>query len=296
MTNLNILSMKKLLTTVLLGLACVPGVLAQSMVITRPDGTYTKFNTDYVQEVTIVERPSGDVTTFGSVEAMGYSAGDAELIFKSESVDMLLWIYGPQNSRYLEPGQYTVDASNAPFTVDSDARYSNVTKGGEKIGISAGTMTVAETNNVYTFNIDFTLADGSVLKAEATATLPGYSPVYDMPADIARVININDAVDGEIGIRFANNAYNYELTMDFICEPGTTVLTPGEYRYSAEKTPGTFGPLSSIDMYRPNDNTKVSGLVNVQLEGDNYVIQMDLTGANGRRIDIRYEGPIDFEN
>lgn len=287
--------MKRLLTTFALGSAIVLGAMAQSMVITRPDGTYTKFNTDYVQEVTIVERPTGDVTTFETVQAQGYSGGAADMTFKSADITMQLYVCGPKTAMYLEPGQYTVDPSNAPFTVDSDARYSNVTKGGEQLGISAGTMTVSETDNVYTFIIDFTLSDASVLKGEAKATLPGYSPVYSMPADVAYVLNLNNAIDGEIGLRFANNAYNYELTMDFICEPGTKALTPGEYTYSTDKTPGTFSPQSSIDLFRPNDNTKVSGLVNVQLDGDTYVIQMDLTGANGRRFDIRYEGAIDFD-
>lgn len=288
--------MKRTITTVLLGSACVLGAMAQSMVITRPDGTYTKFNTDYVQEVTIVERPSGDVITFTSMEAQGYSGGAADLIFKSEDITLNLYVCGPKTALYLEPGQYTIDPSNAPYTVDSDPGWSYVTKAGVKTGISAGTMTVAESNNIYTFNIDFTLADGSVLKAEATGTLPAYSPVYAMPAEVARAIKFNDAKDGEIGLRFANNAYNYELTMEFFCEPGETVLLPGEYTYSAEGTPGTFGPLSSIDLYRPNDSTKVSGMVNVQVDDDGkYTIQMDLTGANGRRFDIRYEGTIDFD-
>lgn len=287
--------MKKILTTAILCAMCVLGASAQSMTIYAPDGTYMKYNTDYVQEVTFQELASLDAIHLTEAKVSTYSNGTIDLTLSGEGVSLTLYVCGPTDAVYLNSGVYVLSAANTPMTFDSDPRYSWVTVDGAKKGIQSGTMTVSNTGNDYTITLDFILADATSFKAVFTGELPGYGPIYNVPATGCQVINKNGQVPGEFLLRFNDANWKYELTIDFFCESGATVLAPGVYTWSETPEAGNFGPYSQMDTYSPNTSSKVRGTITVSLEGENYLIDMNLENASGRKLEIGYAGPIDFE-
>ncbi|MDE7159467.1 MAG: hypothetical protein K2O24_01285 [Muribaculaceae bacterium] len=287
--------MKKFFTTALLGAMCVLGASAQSMTIYAPDGTYTKYNTDYVQEVTFQEVTAQEAVALTGVKVQSYSKGTADIEFTAEGVSVCLYVCGPEDALYLNSGVYELSAANTPMTFDSAPNYSWVTLNGTKLGIQAGKMIVSNTGNDYTITLDFTLSDATPFKAVYHGELPGYGPLYNVPAVGCRVIPINGQVPGEFCLRFNDVDWKYELTIDFFCDADATTLTPGTYTYSETPGPGNFGPHSSIDMFKPNYTSKVRGTATVALEGKDYVITLDLENVDGRKYLINYKGEIDFD-
>ena len=287
--------MKKIFTQALFGAMCVLGASAQSMSIYAPDGSYTKYNTDYVQEVTFQEVTAQDAVALTDVKISTYSKGTADFEFSGEGVSVNLFVCGPEDAQFLNSGVYELSAANTPMTFDSDPNYSWVTLNGGKLGIQAGKMTVSYTGNEYTISLDFTLSDATSFKAVYQGELPGYGPVYNVPATGCKLVPLNGQVPGEFCLRFNDANWKYELTIDFFCDADATALTPGTYTYSETPEAGNFGPYSSIDMFSPNYSSKVRGTATVALEGEEYVISLDLENAAGRQLLIDYKGKIDFE-
>ncbi len=287
--------MKKILTTALLGAMCVLGASAQSMTIYAPDGTYMKYNTDYVQEVTIQEVATQDVTALTAAKVSSYSGGVCDLTLTGDGAEVTMYVCGPADAVYLYPGVYKLSAANEPMTFDSDPRYSWVTAGGAKQGIQSGTMTVSSTGNDYTITLDFILSDATPFKGVFKGELPGYGPIYDVPATGCRAIAKNDQKPGEFLLRFNDANWKYELTIDFFCAADATELTPGTYTWSETPEAGNFGPYSQMDTYSPNTSSPVRGTITVAREGEDYTIDMDLQNTSGRQLQITYKGAIDFD-
>ena len=213
-----------------------------------------------------------------------------------QSKSMTLEISG----QYLEEGVYNVTAESGDKTISSDARYSFVKEGQESKGVASGTMTVAISGREYTITCDFTLADGSEMKAKYTGSLPGMMS-KDFTLETCKeptvlTTSIIDYKPGNFYFKMNDADWNYEMAIDFFTNADATKLPAGTYTYSAERNVGTFGSRSYLNTYSPNNNFKFAegSTVTVAYEGENISIKINGITICGRKFDMTYNGKITF--
>lgn len=294
--------MKHLFITALLTTACTLGASAQSIEVTDTEGLTYKFAADRVKDITFTKTTAADVTNFSKVEARAYSSGAIEAEFTTEDnkKSVTLWIVGPSMGKYLYDGVYNVETSGSTMTIDADKNYSFVKENGKNTALKSGTMTVAATGKEYTVTFDLMLEDDTELKGKYVGQMPG-SVGKDFTLDTCqepkvKTTEVNDYVDGEFYFNMNDMAWNYEMAIDFYSAAGSAKLPAGTYTYSESKAAGTFGSRSYIDIYNPSNSYKFAegSTVTVSYEGDNITIQMNLVTTDGRKIDMKYEGPVTF--
>ena len=289
--------MNKFLATLFAAGTFVVTAQAQTMTVTDTEGLMTKFNIDYVSEVSFVEisNPDPGTVTFTTASARPYSSGRTDLTFTdSNGAELQLFLCGTTTAEYLEAGVYTASPTNSEWTFDTDPNWSWVTLNGNKSAITAGEMTVTLDGNNYVISFALTLDDETEFNATYSGTLPGYSPLLEIALSAATVVEINDPQPGEFYIRFNDTNWSVEMITDFFNAADATSLTPGVYEYSEECTPGTYGPRSSLTLYTPYSTNQYTGPVTVEENNGVYTITMDLTLENGRKAVVSYEGEINF--
>ncbi|MDE6669592.1 MAG: hypothetical protein K2K26_07905, partial [Muribaculaceae bacterium] len=291
--------MNKFLATLFAAGTFVVTAQAQTMTVTDTEGLMTKFNIDYVSEVSFVEisNPDPGTVTFTTASARPYSSGRTDLTFTdANGTELQLFLCGPMTAEYLEAGVYTASPTNSEWTFDTDPDWSWVKLDGKQSAITAGEITVALDGNNYLISFALTLDGDTEFNAVYSGPLAGYSPLLELKATEATEVEINDPQSGEFYIRFNDTNWNFELITDFFDTTGSTSLTPGVYEYSEDCTPGTYGPKSSLSIYSPYSTNHYNGPVTVEKNGNVYTITMDLTLESGRNAIITYEGEINFLN
>ncbi|MBD5311061.1 MAG: hypothetical protein K2J92_01085 [Muribaculaceae bacterium] len=289
--------MNKFLATLFAAGAFMVTAQAQTMTVTDTEGLMTKFNIDYVSEVSFVEisNPDPGTVTFTTASAHPYSYGRTDLTFtEANGTELQLFLCGPQTAEYLEPGVYTASPANTEWTFDTDPNWSWVTLSGTQHAITAGEITVAANGNEYVITFALTLDGETEFNAVYSGPLPGYSPILELTATECRVAEINDPQPGEFSLRFNDTNWTFEMVTDVFDATDATELTPGVYEYSEDCTPGTYGPRSVLTTYNPYTDNHYNGPVTVEKNGDIYTITMDLTLESGRKAIIIYEGEIKF--
>lgn len=290
--------MKHLLSTVIIfTAACAINATAQTVVIKDKDGLSHNFAADRIQEITFID-PATIPLEFTTIKADGYSSGAASLTLATEdnSKSLSLWIYGPENAVFLNEGVYSVDASNAPFTIDTDANYSFVKENEKQTGIKTGTMTITRSQEIYDISFDFTLVDGATFKAKYTGKVEGYSPYINLTASTVKQTEINNSVPGEFYLKFNDLNYSYEMAVDFFTQAGEKKLPAGQYTYSESKEPGTFSQLSYLDIYSPYTSNRFAenSTIDISYDGDIATISMNLILQDERVVNLNYSGPIEW--
>ncbi|MDE5876805.1 MAG: hypothetical protein K2H47_04835 [Muribaculaceae bacterium] len=291
--------MNKFLATLFAAGTFVVTAQAQTMTVTDTEGLMTKFNIDYVSEVSFVEisNPDPGTVTFTTASARPYSSGRTDLTFTdSNGAELQLFLCGPTTAEYLEAGVYTASPTNSEWTFDTDPNWSWVTLNGNKSAITAGEITVALDGNDYVISFALTLDGETEFNAVYSGPLAGYSPLLELKATEATQVEINDPESGEFYIRFNDTNWSFEMVTDFFDAADATSLTPGVYEYSDACTPGTYGPKSSLSVYNPYSTNHYNGNVTVEKNGSVYSITMDLTLESGRKAIVTYEGEIKFLN
>lgn len=239
-----------------------------------------------------VETPRMD---FSSVSVTPYSGGYADMEFKTGDKTLMLYVCGPKSTTWLADGDYNVEASNAPMTVDTDPDWSYYTDGANTSSPVSGTMSVSRQGAIYTILFDFAMSDGTDLSARFVGELPNYSPFLTLQdAESATVMEVRDQLAGEYYIKMVGPNSKYEWVVDFYADASTTRLPEGTYTYSDDKTPGTYGPSSSMTMYGPYSSNTYTGPVTVSYQGDNITISGELALADGRSATVKYVGAIEF--
>lgn len=296
--------MKHLLISAIMATACTLGATAQSVVVTDAEGIAHKFSAERVKDITFVKTSAEDLTVFSTVDARIYSSGAVEATFSNTdlSKSVTLWIVGPSMGKYLYDGVYTVSSDGSAMTIDSDKNYSFVTEGGSNTALSAGTMTVALSGKEYTITFDLTLVDGKELKGKYVGEMPGKVgkdiTLDDMVTPTVLTTDVNDYVPGEFYFKSNDESWNYETAIDFFADPSEAKLPAGIYTYSADKTPGTFGSNSYLDLYSPSCNYRFGegSTVTVYYDDDNNIVMAVklITSDDGRTIEYGYTGPVEF--
>lgn len=280
-----------------MALVCTAGALAQSVVIYDTEGQPHKYNTDRVKDITFIKPGvAPQEVTFTSLDAHPYSGGYVDLTFSTDDgKTLMLYVCGPRSAKWLQDGVYNVDPSNGEWTVDTDPDYSFFINGESRTSPVSGTMTVSRAEAVFTINFDFVMSDDSRLVASWIGEIPNYSPYLILPdASQANVIEVRDQVPGEFYIKFNDASYTYEMAVDFYAEAGSAKLPAGVYTYSDEKTPGTYGPSSYMNLYSPYASLTFRGPITVSYIGEEIRVVMDLQFDDERQGTVIYQGQIDF--
>lgn len=291
--------MKKILTTTLLGVACLTGAYAQSMTIVENDGTVHKFNTDYVEELRFEEVASGLNITFTEASGTGYSYGAADLEFNDgQGNKLILYVTLPSNPVFLPAGEYNVSAAERVFDIEPDVRYSSYNTADGAAALESGGMTVAldESTGIYDIDFNLMLADGEALKGKYKGIIQGFGPsqALDLTSTKAILVDVAGSKDGQMRVRFSNDGSSFEATVDFFTIPGSSELPDGTYvNGTADGEPFTFGPSSQVALYRPySDPMSFTGALAVSRNDIGVLIEGDITLSDGRTARLWFNGEI----
>ena len=283
--------MKHLSATVLLCGASILGASAQNIIVTDKDGVAHRFNADYVKEITFEKIASqGDAVDLKitSVNVNPWNKTNIQVILNCDNGDQITAdIYQPE-ALWLTGGMYAVDGSCAPYTLDPG--YSSAIIGGEKKDIESGSLEIKLDGDVYTFNVDLGLKDGTAVKGSFTGKTDAYGPAVDYTIIGCSYSNVNDPASN--GFYYNLNDENWTLEMSLYLFSEGNAPKPGVYTFSESTENGCAG--SYVHLYRPyNDVTSFSeGTVTVEGEGDATVVKIDGILANGLHMTASYSGKL----
>lgn len=238
--------------------------------------------------------PVAETVTFESIDVNPYSGGNTGITLTNPAEDLTVALdcYGSASTTFFETGEYIVGGADGLF-IDTSIAYTYVKKGEETIALTGGTMTVSREGTIYTLLCDFTLADGSQFKGEYVGKLNKFAEQIDLTMSAAKY-NENPMSQGEFYVKMNDADWNCEMVIDFFADKDATLLPAGTYTYSDAKTPGTFGPLSVVDLYNPSTSNRMTegSVVNVEEINGIYTITMHLLFTDGRIADFNYNGEI----
>ena len=278
--------------TLLCGILTAPS-MAQSVVVIGKDGKITSFDAKDVKEITFEEKTEIDPLLFTSVSAETYGK-EAVLLFKTEDgVSVSLDVY-TGDATYLKAGTYEVAASGTAY-IGTDPGYTFVQNGTEKLTIKEGAMTVSNERNDYTISIDLILSDDSELKGEYKGEMTDFCQYKTFVSTVAKQVEINDAVPGEIYLKLNDDAWKYEMSLDFFVDPASKRLPAGVYELKEDPSAPCYGPESEVHFYAPiHDIIKIAVPVTVEINGANTSIRFELTGPDGAVYTMDYDGEIQY--
>lgn len=282
------------------------------VVVTETDGSYN-FEMDLIftdgrtmhltYEGDIQGTPnfiSGEVetVTFDTVNVKPYGSKNSTVEFWNASdpaMKLSLDFYGRDGSAYFQPGTYTVGGSGEMY-IGVDAQYSYLGTAGSKVAVTGGTVNVTLDEDIYTFDIDLTLEDGSQYKAAYTGKLNKFGPVLGIELELSAAKYLDNARPaGNFYLKFNDADWNCEMALDMFADASATTLPAGTYNYSADGGAGTFGPSSYLDYYvggSTNYRMAEGSVVTVTKNGDEYTIEMNLKLVDGPDAHLTFSGEI----
>lgn len=198
---------------------------------------------------------------------------------------------------YLPAGTYPLKANLGDDDInmiETETESTSLVIDGKAHKLTEGQVVTSITEDKkYHFDFNFTLDNGEKFVAEYEGEVENMSIVYPLIISEAKIHSINNAVPGEYYVYMHDADWKYELYVDFFSDPEAGALTPGTYVYSEDKTPGTFGPLSNIQIYQPyTNNSFKDGKIVVTVNGDDYTIELYLVADNGREMEGTYVGKL----
>ncbi len=283
--------MKHFTSTVLLCGAAILGASAQSIIVTDKDGVPHRFNADYVKEITFEKIQSqGDAVNLNiaSVNVNPWNLKNIQLIFDCENGDQLTAdIYQPE-TMWLTAGNYVVDGSYAPYTLDPG--YSSAMIGGEKKDIKSGALDITLDGEIYTFTIDLVVGDGINVKGSYTGKIDKFGPVANYTLTGVTYVEVNDPAPNGFYYRFNDADWKLEMRIDLFSEGNAP--KPGVYTFSESTANGCAG--SYVNLYSPyNDGTKFKeGTVTVEGNGENTIINVNGVLENGLSMTASFNGKL----
>lgn len=214
-------------------------------------------------------------------------------------------LYSDVNSTRPAAGTYTFSTDKTPGTLGALTQISTYSPNNYFTAQEGSFVTIAyEGSNL--------VLTGTLYLEEGRKATLHYNGPHDFPEESAKetldlntcqtpkIINNNGRVDGEFYVKMNDESWSYDMAIDFFAEASATAIPAGTYSYSAENTPGTFGPKSYIDLYTPNLGSSLrfaeGSTVEVSYEGDNItmVFSLELAGQD-KVLKMTYTGPINSE-
>lgn len=247
------------------------------------DGTPKYLN---VTEPTVVN------VNYNEASVTAYGNGNLGLTLTSENDDKLALDVYTTGVNYIANGTYRVSDTQGENTIVPDANmlYTYCILNGAQIPLKGGNVTVSGTGTEYVIDVNVILEDGTIVKGQYTGTLNAGSRCVETTAIAMEQKDINDAINGEFYFYIYDFDYNYELRMDFFTDGTSDVLPAGVYTFSEDKTPGTFGPKSTLDISNPSFNTTVKGTAEVSYVDGKTLVVMNLELSDGRTYIITFDG------
>ena len=250
------------------------------------------------ESITMTTLEKGAVAIAFDTASAGVYTGNATLVFTeaTDTYQLSLDFYYDSSSRVLPAGTYTIGSGSAPGMVDNNPSYTFLwlkKEGETPLPIASGTVTVAiDENNAYDIAAVL-VTDQGEFTATYKGDIEGISFVYDITSSAAKRIEPNNELPGEYYLKLNDADWKFEMVLDLYADPTSTTLPAGTYTVGADKTPGTVGPASCIDIYSPYSNDRFSeGTVVVTKEGNTYTLDMNLVGESGLEFSGTFTGEI----
>lgn len=234
-----------------------------------------------------LELTKAQVTAYGKNGTVTLMSADGQ-----NQVCLDMWCSQP----YLEAGDFTIDPSGNPFTIDPT--YSYVFMAGNRQEITSGNVTVALEGHTFTISGTLQLKDNSEVSFKYVGALNAYTPWLDIVLSSAVCQGYN-VVPGEFYVKMHDEDWHCEMAIDFFATTDATSLPAGTYTYSEEQAAGHFGPSSTVSMYSPYGDVDLTATeIKVEKDGDNYKISFASTlKASDAELPITfvYEGQLPVE-
>ena len=236
--------------------------------------------------------PQPDPIVFDIIDVNPYGNGNTGLTFNistDKSMAINLDCYGSAGATYFETGEYVVGTSG-PLRIDTDVNYTFVAEDGKTTAITSGKMDVSREGGVYTFDMDFTLADGQRIVATYTGKLNKFTPVAEYTVTKA-AYNENARPAGNFYVKFNDDNWNCSVGLDFFADASAQLLPAGTYTYSTANTPGTISGKSYVETnstYYAKEGSKVI----VEVNGSVYTINMTIVKEDGTEAIVSFNGEI----
>lgn len=231
-------------------------------------------------------------TVFDVLDVNPYGSGNTGLTFNISSdsnIALALDCYGSYTTDYFETGEYVVGASGGLY-IDTNISYTFLAEDGVPTALTAGKMNVSRDGEVYTFQMDFTLADGRRLVATYQGKLNKFSPITRYTVTKASYLD-NARPTGNFYVKFNDDSYDCTVALDLYADASAQTLPAGTYVFSTDHTPGTIGQTSYIET-RSTAYVKEGSQVKVEVEGDVYTIEMSLIKETGSESIVSFSGQI----
>ena len=236
-----------------------------------------------------------DIFTFATADGEMYSSYADVYLTDAEGKYKLSLDFNADFSEkgYLPEGTYTVGSAD-DFYIDPEiSSLLNLTNDEENYLKSGSVKVTITKEKKYHFDINVVLDNDKTFEAEFEGDVKNMEVIYQMAISEANFKAVNDQKPGEYYVYMHDADWNFELYVDFFDDPASKTLSAGTYKFSNDKAPGTFGPLSNLQIYTPYTNNYITGgEVEVKLDGDTYTLNLKLVGENGREMAGTYTGAI----
>ncbi|MDE5637068.1 MAG: hypothetical protein K2I43_03475, partial [Alistipes sp.] len=231
---------------------------------------------------------SAEATMYG-----GYTAKNASLKLYKGDDKLELDIYYDINAKYLPAGKYTIGSGSTAGMIDNSPTYTYFWHNGTKLSLTSGTVEVAIVDGLYDIVAEFPTDEGDY-KLTYKGAVDGFALYYDLAATAAKRLEVNDEVPGEYYIKLNDTDWKFELALDIFADPQSTTLPEGTYTVGTGTNPGTIGPASGIDIYKPFSAHErfATGTVTVTKAGDVYTLDMNLSDESGYEMKGSFTGKI----
>ncbi len=288
-----------------LGLSATCAV-GENVTVVMKDGTAHKYSAESLSEIYFREvEPQPDEVVFQNVDIKTFSSGNAELDLSTADGDVACEIdlYGTEDTIYLEPGVYSVNSSNEPFTIDpywtevtiNDypssvvGGYVNVAIGAEGYELPEG----VDPTHVYNILVNLELESGETVIGRYVGKLPSYSPWLEATLSSAYYLSLPQP-KGQFYVKMNDLNWKYEMAMIFVADPSATTLPSGTYTLNDFASTGSLLPGSYVDGYGPNFNAHLSAgsKVIVTEAGGQYNMVLNLILDNGCEANFTFNGQI----
>lgn len=251
--------------------------------------------------------PVCDAPNVLTTDVNNYVEGEfyAKMHDASWSYEMVIDFFAGAKAAKLPAGTYTYSAENTAGTFGSRSCLDIYSPSESYKFVEGSTIKVSYEGDNIIMEMDLVTTDGRKIdmKYEGSITFPEVVPEKEVvaigTAVTPKVINNNGRVDGEFYTKFNDASWTYEMAIDFFANSQETKLPAGEYTFSTENTPGTFGSKSYVDMYTPslgNCRFAEGSTVNVSYSGENIIMDFNLVLADKEIVlTMKYEGSINYE-
>ncbi len=214
------------------------------------------------------------------------------------NVEMAIDFFADAKATVLPAGEYTYSESNAPGTFSAKS-YVDLHVDHTNNKMASGTISVACEGEDYTITMNLVFVDTRTATITYSGKISGTPTFEEKPVELVitkATYSSTPQVPGGFLIGMDDDV-NWTMSSMFniFADAEAKTLPAGTYTYSADKTPGTFGPDSYVMIAANNWATErfKEGTMTVAIAEGKYTISVEGTLESGQKVKLSFnEGEI----